>query len=380
MKHSNGMENIRRYDLDWLRVIVFALLIFYHVGMFFVPWSWHLKNNVTYDWLKWPMLFLNQWRLPILFVISGMGTAYAFSFRSGAQFVGERFIRLGIPFVFGMFVIVTPQVYFERMAQGAFSGTYWDFILGPAFTNGTYPKGNITWNHLWFLPYLLIFSVLLMPVFSWLCNHPKNRWLNGWRERLIKAPLSIYLLVIPLFLYESLMEPFFNITHNLVWDWFNFTSSLTLFFYGFLLVSLKNVFWETLAMIKKITLAIGVVTFSALLCIWIFFEDTTLVHFTEAFFKVTNFWSWILTIFGFAAQYLNKQSKVLSYCNKAVYPFYILHQTVTVALAFYIRDLSWGLFPKFSFLVVATFGVSALLYEGLIKRVRLLRPLFGLKS
>ncbi|MEM6864355.1 MAG: glucan biosynthesis protein, partial [Bacteroidota bacterium] len=55
------MENTeRRYDIDWLRVIVFGLLIFYHVGMFFVPWDWHIKNNIIYDWLRWPMLFLNQ--------------------------------------------------------------------------------------------------------------------------------------------------------------------------------------------------------------------------------------------------------------------------------------------------------------------------------
>src|SRR5690606_13328096 len=70
-------NKMRRYELDWLRVIVFALLIFYHVGMFFVPWGFHIKNNVIYDWLTWPMLFLNQWILPILFVISGMGTYYA---------------------------------------------------------------------------------------------------------------------------------------------------------------------------------------------------------------------------------------------------------------------------------------------------------------
>ena len=95
------MEKIRRYDLDWLRVMVFGLLIFYHVGMFFVPWGWHIKNNQTYEWLKIPMAFVNQWRLPILFVISGMGTAYALSFRSAGQFMKERFLRLYIPLAVG---------------------------------------------------------------------------------------------------------------------------------------------------------------------------------------------------------------------------------------------------------------------------------------
>ena len=143
MVYISAMTRERRYDLDWLRVIVFALLIFYHVGMFFVPWGYHVKNNVIYDWIRWPMLFLNQWRLPILFVISGMGTAFALAFRTGGQFIGERGRRLGIPLLFGMLVIIPPQVYVERVSDGEFLGSYFDFLLGPAF-QGIYPSGNLS--------------------------------------------------------------------------------------------------------------------------------------------------------------------------------------------------------------------------------------------
>src|SRR5690606_31598361 len=101
-RKSNTMKNQRRYDLDWLRVLVFGLLIIYHVGMFFVPWDWHVKNNVVQDWLIWPMIFLNQWRLPILFLISGMGTYYALGKRSWGKFTLERSLRLGLPLVVGM--------------------------------------------------------------------------------------------------------------------------------------------------------------------------------------------------------------------------------------------------------------------------------------
>ncbi|PTB89076.1 glucan biosynthesis protein, partial [Marivirga lumbricoides] len=135
---------MRRYDLDWLRVIVFGLLIFYHVGMFFVPWGWHIKNNVLYEDLTWPMRFLNQWRLPILFVISGMGSFYALNKRNGFQFMGERIKRLLIPLIFGMAVIVPVQVYAERVYKGEFQGGYFDFWPQLAFI-GVYPEGNISW-------------------------------------------------------------------------------------------------------------------------------------------------------------------------------------------------------------------------------------------
>lgn len=373
------MEKIRRYDLDWLRVLVFALLIFYHVGMFFVPWGWHIKNNVIYREALWPMLFVNQWRLPILFVISGMGTAFALAYRTVGQFRRERLLRLYVPLAFGMLVIVPPQVYLERVTQGLDMG-YGQWLIQEAFSRGVYPEGNISWHHLWFLPYLLVYSLLLAPVFVRIRNHPDGKFLNAWRRRLDKQPWSLLWLVIPLFLYESLLEPFFNITHNLIWDWFNFTSSMTLFFYGFFLISIKEDFWVAVDKLKHKTLVLGVVTFSGLLIRWLFFEDSIVVHFSEAALKTINLWAWILTIFGYAAHFLNKGSDLLAYCNRAVYPFYILHQTITIMLGFYLMNLDWPFWPKFLAMVMGTFGGSWLIYEFVIRRVRWLHPLFGLKG
>jgi len=368
---------LRRYDLDWLRVIVFALLIIYHVGMFFVPWGWHIKNNHIYEWLKWPMLFLNQWRLPILFMISGMGTYYAFSKRNLRQFSWERFKRLGIPLVFGMLFIVPPQVYFERLANNQFTGSYWKYFLSVPY-DGIYPEGNLSWHHLWFLPYLLIFSLLLGPIFIYL---RKNE--TGFISRVKKfigKPFGLYWFVIPLYLLEAFMEPFFDITHALIDDWFNFSFSLVLFFYGFILISTGIVFWKSVDKIKLKALALGIFAFLSQVFIWVFLEDGYVVHFTEALLKVLNIWSWILVLFGYAAKYLNHKSNSLSYFNRAVYPFYILHQTITVILAYYLMDLSWGFFPKATPLILGTFGLSWLIYHFLILKIPLLHPLFGLKK
>jgi glucan biosynthesis protein C len=368
--------SIRRYDLDWLRVIVFALLIFYHVGMFFVPWGWHVKNNIIYDWLRWPMLFLNQWRLPILFVISGMGTYYALGKRSMGKFMWERFLRLGIPLVAGMVLIVPPQVYFERLAEGQFTGSYWQYFTSVAF-DGVYPEGNLSWHHLWFLPYLLAFSWILAPLFVFLRRH--QTLFIEWIKRLIQKTWGIYAFVIPLYFVESLVEPFFPVTHALVDDWFNFIFSIILFFYGFILIATGDVFWQTLTKVKSKAIILGIVGFASQAFIWLFLEDGYLVHFTEAFLKVVNIWSWILVLFAYAAQYLNKPSKGLAYSNRAVYPFYILHQTVTVVIGYYLMDLRWGFLPKAFVLVVGTFGISWLIYDLIILRIPLLHPLFGLK-
>lgn len=370
-------KTIRRYDLDWLRVIVFALLIFYHVGMFFVPWGWHIKNNVIYTWLQWPMSFLSQWRLPILFVISGMGTYYALGKRSMGKFMKERFLRLGIPLIVGTIFIVPPQVYFERVAKGQFEGSYLEYFTTVAF-HGIYPEGNASWHHLWFLPYLLVFSWLLAPLFVYLRRHD-TRFIE-WVKTKIQNPWGIYMFVIPLYLAESLVEPFFPITHDLIHDWFNFISSMTLFFYGFVLIATGEIFWQTVAKIKNKAIILGIICFSGQAIIWLFFEDGYVVHFTEAMLKVVNLWSWILVLFAFAAKYLNKPSKGLAYANRAVYPFYILHQTITVAIGFYLMNLDWGFLPKALIMLIGTFGISWLIYDLLILRIPFLHPLFGLKG
>ncbi|TMM59603.1 glucan biosynthesis protein [Maribacter algarum] len=367
---------MRRYDIDWLRVIVFALLIFYHVGMFFVPWGWHIKNDITYDWLRWPMRFLNQWRLPILFVISGMGTYYALSKRNIGTFSWERIKRLGIPLIFGMLLIVPLQVYFERLDKGQFIGSYWEFFSTIAH-EGIYPEGNLSWHHLWFLPYLLLFSLLLGPLFVYLKKN--NTVLVDWIKKQIQKPFGFYLFIIPLYLLEAFMEPFFDITHALIDDWFNFSSSIVLFFYGFLLISAGDTFWESLKKTKSKALKIGILAFLSQVFIWFFLEDGYVVHFTEALLKVTNIWSWILVLFGFAAEHLNKKSKLLAYCNRAVYPFYILHQTVTISIAFHLMNLDWGFLPKFCVLTLGTFLISWFIYHVIILQIPLLHPLFGLK-
>jgi hypothetical protein len=368
---------MRRYDLDWLRVIVFGLLIFYHVGMFFIPWEWHIKNSQLYPDLKWPMLFVNQWRLPILFIISGMGTAFALQKRTARQFAGERLSRLLLPLIAGIILIVPPQVYLERVAYGEYSGDYFDFWISAAF-KGIYPEGNFSWHHLWFLPYLLFFSLILIPAFFYLKNHSDN-YLLRIMKRIVSKPLGIFWLIIPLYLWEAFLEPFFPSTHAFIDDWFNLINYITLFFYGFLLISIKETFWKTIQRYRRSYLYMAIFAFIALVYLWTL-PDSILIHFIEAGVKVLNMWAWIITIFGYASAYLNKQSKSLSYANEAVYPFYILHQTVTVILGFIIMNMDMNLFIKFTFLTLGTFLFTWIIYEFLIRRWNWLRPVFGLKK
>lgn len=367
------MKKVRRYDIDWVRVIVFDILILYHVGMFFVPWDWHIKNNEIVEWFTWPMLLVNQWRIPILFVVSGMGTRFALSHRSGKEFALERFKRLFIPLVFGMLLIVPPQVYFERLSQGAAYVSYVDYYFFDAF-KGIYPKGNISWNHLWFLPYLFLMSLVAIPLFKKLRTED-NTVIEGIQRRIESNHFLLFTPIFPLFLIDLFLEGSFPITHALIGDWYALVYYFTLFVFGFILVRLDDAFWKAVEGVRFAALILGIIALPMLIWLWYNLDPSIFIPIV----RQINTWSWILAVFGFASKYLNKESEIVKYRNRAVYPFYILHQTVTIIIGYQLMDSPLHYGWKFLIMATGTFGICLIIYEFLIKRIKFLHPLFGVK-
>jgi len=319
-------------------------------------------------------LFLNQWRLPVLFVISGMGTRYALSYRSWNTFLSERGSRLLIPLLFGSLVVVAPQVYIERIVNGADYSSYLDFY--PHYFEGIYPTGNLSWHHLWFLPYLLVYSIILTPVFIYLRNNPEGQFIIK-AKALFSKPLGALVFLLPLLIIHVTLSPIFPTTHNLIYDWYNFTFSLVLFFYGFLFISLGEVFWNGLKRYRKMALVIGLISFICYLSIiadWVLPNDEILIN----IFKILNLGSWIVVVFGYGAKYLSRPGKWLAYANQAVYPFYIFHQTIIVMLAYFLYDYAVNDFLRFIILLVGTF-IGCLVGFEIVKRLKITRILFGIK-
>jgi hypothetical protein len=219
----------------------------------------------------------------------------------------------------------------------------------------------------------------LIPAFLYVRKNPNNFILRT-TAKMCKSKYGLYWFILPLYLFEAFVEPFFEETHALVGDWFVIINSSTFFFFGFLLISVKDVFWKSVEQNRKLYLICGSIGFTLLMSIITAFEDSYPRHFTEALIKVFSLWSWILTLFGYASKYLNKPSKIVGYCNEAVYPFYILHQTVTVILGYFMMNLHWHFFFKFSLMTAGTFLISWFIYEFFIRRWLLIRPFFGLQN
>jgi glucans biosynthesis protein C len=375
------MKTARQYYIDWIRVVAFGILILFHTGMFFVSWSFHVKNNEIVRGLEPYMLFFNQWRLPLLFFISGVGVSFALKSRTSLQFLWERTRRLLIPLVFGMFVIVPPQIFFERLQLEQFSGSFIEFYP-KVLELQSYPAGNFSWHHLWFLIYLFVYCLLCLPLFQGLRTERGQNSLAALSKSTIR-PFRILFYALPLMIIFWLLAPLFPVTHNLLVDWFNHGTSILLFVFGYVLGSRLET-WEMLDIHRKKYLILSIV----LLAILYLFAWTPLVdvHLSPllslviyGFLRTLAIWSAILTICGYFKHYLNKSNAFITYATEAVLPFYIIHQTITVSVGYYIADwrVFWGL--KFLLLVLATFGGSALIFHYLIRPFNFMRFIFGLK-
>ncbi|MBI3124845.1 MAG: acyltransferase family protein [Ignavibacteriales bacterium] len=375
----------RQHDIDWLRVIAFYILIFFHVGMVFVPWEFHLKNSQTVEWFETWMAFLHQWRLPLLFMISGIVLYHSMGKRIGKKYFGERSKRLLIPLIFGMFVIVPPQIYYDRLFHGFQFANYWEFWK-TVFNFVPYPLGgSLSWHHLWYVLYIFIYSLIAYPLFKHLRNE-KSFNLRNKIGLFVKAhPNSIYLLIIPMTVFYFTLAQKYPETHGLIDDWYLHSISFTLFIVGFS-ISAINGFWEVLVAKRKQSLILALIPALTLtLFVWgptftIVNEDADWFIYVYGLFKMVMIPSLLFAILGYGKVYLNKPGKLLTYANESVYPLYILHQSVELIFAYYIIQLDWAVLPKFVLLVVLTFGISFLLYELLIKRFNITRLLFGMKS
>lgn len=379
--------NFRRYDLDWLRVIAILTLVFYHTGMIYVSWGWHIKSDEHSRPMEEVMRWLHRWRMPLLFFISGAGTYFALQRRTYRAYAGERFRRLFIPLVFGMFVIVPPQIYIEWLFRDWFSGNYADFypevFRFQPYREGT-KSGAFSWHHLWFVLYLFLYSLLSIPVFRWLRSESGQRFTDRI-GRLIDRPGGALWLVVPILANDVMLGGFFpNETHGLVDDWAYFVKNLLLFWYGYLLIS-RRVFWQPVTDQRRLFLMATVICTVFLYgsrAIWNedAIDGSAISRTLYSFNSIGLTWFSVLMTVGYGYRYLNVNRPILPYLTEAVYPFYILHQTVIILIGYWVlKQTSLGVYDGFLLVSFATLLACSGLHWFLIRPFRLTRVLFGVK-
>ncbi len=380
----------RHYDLDWIRVGAFFLLILYHVGMFYVPWDWHVKSPHPVEALEPLMMLTNPWRLTLLFLVSGAATRFMADKATVGKLTGARVARLLPPLLFAMFVIVPPQSYYQVVEYiAAHPGTplsvdhFWlRYITGSG--HWCSPAGCLitpTYNHMWFVAYLLLYTLVLavlLLIWKRLGEH-----VQVGAEAILKGFGVVVWPVAFLGLLRTGLYTRYGETHALVGDHYVHAVSFSAFLLGFGLAK-SGVLRERFTAARWPALGLALAAFAGwAIFVWIYRGDTPIppagLKPVMRFVQSTEAWCAIVAILGFGARHLNRDAPALRYLTPGVFPFYLVHQTLIVVMAHHLARLDLPQPLEALILVVLTFAGCLATYE-IVRRLPGVRILFGLKS
>jgi glucans biosynthesis protein C len=369
----------RRYDLDWLRVLIILFVFVYHVGLIFRD-GWYISADWTHEMVGYALAFTSFLRMPVLFFISGCGTWFVLKRRRVRQFLSERSQRLLVPFAVSLILLVPVQNYIKHRFWAEASGN-----AQPTFVEvytRLFPTIHQEWGHLWFLAYLILYSALAAPLFRFLLSSRGRAWLDGSLSILDRRG-GVFLFALPLIFVEWSLRWKWPGHINLVDDWAEFTLFFILFLLGFMLVGSLR-FWA--AVDRTRPMAIGItIALCVMLPVVRFRFNQFPSHFTDLNYTLIQIamgllgWSSLLVVLGLAKRYLAFENGILRYSREASYPFFLLHHPVVVVVGFWVVGLQWH--PGLQFLVIAgsSLVITLALYEIVLRRINLIRLAFGLK-
>lgn len=365
----------RKYFIDWLRIGLIISVFFFHVGMIFRPEQWHVNSTESFEYLEPIMWWLHLWRMPLLFLVSGIGTYYAIGHRTSWQYLKERFTRLFIPLFIGFFTLVPLMVYVERIENYS---SFLDFIPH-MFDGGTYPIGNISWHHLWFIVYLFVISLLITPFL----NYTKSGHYNMVRGKLIHLVtkgMGLNWILLILMISQIILRQYFpKNTHALYNDWAYFTYYFLFFLSGFMLFTSDKVI-KTLTNNRRLYLYQTIV-FTVLLFLLptIFGAPSEIQDYFIGITEIIISLSCGISAIGYFKRYFNKDHKYRKVMNEAIYPFYLLHQPALIFIGYVV--LKWNISYGMQAFLIITFSLASIIvcYWFVIRKFNFLRIAFGLK-
>jgi peptidoglycan/LPS O-acetylase OafA/YrhL len=381
----------RRYDMDWIRIAAFALLILYHCGMFYVTWDWHVKSSRASAAIEPLMLLTNPWRLSLLFLVSGAASRFMIDKMSVGAFTWARMGRLWPPLLLAVFVIVPPQSYYEIVevlqALPADVAAQYVSVLDNFWVKYATGSGNWcdadgclttpTYNHMWFVAYLILYTLALVLLLPLLRRVPKAA---AW---FIAGPGLLITPWLFLFATRAILYPIYGETHDFRADPYAHTAYFAAFLFGFAIAKYEPFFarcmkWRLPALITAIVSWLVLVGVNALYPGEAIPPDW--VYPAVRGVRELQAWCAILAVVGYAHRYLrNADGPLRQTLTQAIFPFYLVHQTIIVVVGHHLDDLRLPIALEGTLLVSAT-ALGCWLFFELGRRVPVLRVWVGLPS
>jgi glucan biosynthesis protein C len=371
----------RLHYVDALRLLAIGAVVVVHVAEVFNPWDeWHIANAERSRWAGEIAVLAAPWVMPMVMLLAGVSAWYSLARRSDGAYVRDRALRLLVPLVIGTLVLVPPQVYLERRLKGQFTGSFVDFY--PHFFEGIYPRGNLSWHHLWFLAHLFVYAMIALPLFRhW--QRANGGATMRWAARVCGAPGGILWLAIPLILERNALWGLFPERHMLTTDWSNHALLFAGYVYGFILAGSPwlgrsiDTQWRSMFVVGLLgTLAISTGTWFGILPSRLPPPYTATYLLFWTLYAICA-WAWMVALLGMARRWLNADSAIVRYGRRVGYGMYIVHQPIIVGVAYVVVQTSLGIGAKFSITLLLSTALTMLVAD-LLSRLRMTRRALGL--
>lgn len=374
---------VRLHYLDWLRVIATLGVFLFHASNVFNTAKFEIKNAEVSETITIIQGFFFPWGMPLFFLVAGAGSWFALRRRSAAQFTRERTLRLLVPFFTGTILLGPIQLYLSwshRTQTGVFDGSLLEFTADRLSRISPKLFGAIGY-HMWFLGFLFSFSLLALPLFIWLKGETGRNVLSRL-ARLCQRRGGILLFILPLAVVRVGLHLFFPVQQ----DWADFFSFGAFFVLGFLMFADEG-FTQAIRRDWWILLGVGIAATLAAMAIIMSLESFDIEKSPSTFWELLTWgliaacgWCWTAFMLFIGMRYLDRDSAALRYGLGAILPFFVVHQPVILAIAYFVVQWETSIPIKLLVLVLGSFLVSIGLYEWVIKRVGILRLVFGMKA
>jgi glucans biosynthesis protein C len=366
----------RLHYIDWLRVLAVLLLFPFHVSRVFnsADDPFYVKAAHLSTPLDYVLGFISVWHMPLLFLLAGASTYFALRKRTPRRYLDERGARLGIPFIFGILVLIPPQTWYGAQTNSGYTASFWHYIVSGDFLHWNIKDGGDYYGgfgigHLWFIIVLLIFCVIVLPLLAWGRGERGGARLRSVSRRLAH-PAGWLVAAVILFIADGLPDP----------TGLRFFYYLVFFVLGYLVVC-DGEFMKSAVRFRLPALALG-----AALAVWYVASGSLRDSLPDPSFALAGLnilgmlasWLVIVGLLGFGKVYLDRTSPALAYLAEASYPVYILHQTVIVVAAFYVVRLAVPEPLQWLGLLAVSVAVTFALYE-VVRRPAATRYLFGMR-
>jgi peptidoglycan/LPS O-acetylase OafA/YrhL len=368
----NAKSVQRRHDLDWLRVLGILFVFIYHSSRLYNVEDWFVKNNIWYPSVELWNGFATSFMMPLMFAISGASLFYAMGKGGFGKFVKDKVLRLLVPLLVGALTHASLQAYLDNVTHGQFSGNYFQFL--PQY----YHLDTIAWQgmHLWYLKYLFMFSIILYPLMRWLKGG--GRSILSKLDGVLAKTGVVFILALPILLLFFLPSDAPLMDENGGWPYLMY---LVFLLWGFVIVSDERL-QDSIRQLRWVSLSAGLVLVIGSTIVYSQVANPDVISpsiILVGLMRTFGGWSCVLAIFGLGMQYLTVRTPKLDYANEAVLPFYILHQTVLLAVAYFVVQWAIPDVLEWAIVVVISFASIMGIYEYFVRRNNILRFLFGMK-